>query len=385
MKWTHRDLFRKAAKASYLSLVPILALALAGWARAEVTFTVVSADGFTKTIAVKESPDIEIGYTDTGMRLEFKNMQVVLHCTGGDISTENEGLCLLSAYEPGNAGPVASPPGTPGDPTASSAGVGTVTLSWSAPANDGGSPITGYRIQAQQDGASTYTTVNSDTGSPSTSATISSGLTQGERYRFRVAAINANGTGANSGASGYVTVESAGAGGLTLADACINPPSIVRCNKSIIPENFYQQFGKEIVQPASKVLSMPFIVVESDTGAGFFSLKSFMSSVDAAANYDFRFWISETPNGSLLRATDGGAGTYCETGSSTTRVNWLQGEDRLLVCDIGTENRILYVNAKLYRTESDGSETLYPYGESSSLSRQVTWTLQNSVEVEPQE
>lgn len=383
MKWTHRDLFRKAAKASYLSLLPVLALALAAWAHAEVTFTVVSADGFTKTIAVKESPEIEIGYTDTGMRLEFKNMQVVLHCTGGDISTENEGLCLLSAYEPGNAGPVVSPPGTPGDPTASSAGVGTVTLSWSAPANDGGSPITGYRIQAQRDGSSTYTTVLEDTGSASTSATVSNGLTQGERYRFRVAAINANGTGANSGASGYVTVESAGPGGLTLADACINPPNNVSCNKSIIPENFYQQFGQEITQPASKVLAMPFIAAESDSGRGFFALKSFMSAVDEAATYEFKFWISDTPNGSVLRDTNGGAGTHCETGSTTNRFNWAQGSSGYLVCDIGVENRILYVNAKVYRTEENGSETLYPYGPTSAQSRRVTWSIANTVQTMP--
>lgn len=382
MKWTHRYLFRKAAKASYLSLLPILALALAAWAHAEVTFTVVGADGVSKSIAVSESPEIEVGYTDTGMRLEFKNLQVVLQCVGGDISTES-GLCLLKAYEPGNSGPVATVPGTPGDPTAASAGVGAVALSWSAPASEGGSPITGYRIQAQRDGTSTYNTVESNTGSASTSFTVSSGLTQGERYRFRVAALNANGTGANSGGSGYVTVESAGAGGLTLADACINPPNNVSCDKSVIPENFYQQFGQEITQPASKVLAMPFIVAESTDGRGFFSLKSFMSAVDEAATYDFKFWISATPNGSVLKATDGGAGVYCETGATTNRFYWKQGSDGLLTCDIGVENRILYVNAKVYRTEDDNSETLYPYGPSSAQSKRVTWTISNSVQDQP--
>lgn len=380
MNWTRRTPVMNKTKAWYLSLLPLLALICAGWSYAEVTFTVVSADGSTKSIAVEESPDIEIGYTDTGMRLEFKNMQVVLQCVGGDISTES-GLCLLKAYEPSNYTPVQSAPGAPGNPTASSAGVGAVALSWSAPASNGGSPITGYRIRAQLEGQSSWNTVVSDTGSAATSATVSSGLTQGESYRFRVAAWNANGLGNESGGSGYVTVESSGPGGLTLASACINSPAIVKCDKTVIPENFYSQFGQEVTQPASKVLSMPFIAAESTSGRGFFTLKSFMSAVDAASTYSFEFWISETPNGPLLQATDGGAGTYCRTGQSTTRVNWRQGSDAYLVCDIGTENRILYVNSKMYRIESNGQETLYPYD--SPTSRKVTYTIQGSIQELP--
>ena len=65
-----------------------------------------------------------------------------------------------------------------------------VTLSWSAPASDGGSPITNYDLQARPSGG-TWATVGSPVG---TTAAVT-GLTNGLAYDFRVAAVNAVGTG----------------------------------------------------------------------------------------------------------------------------------------------------------------------------------------------
>jgi beta-glucanase (GH16 family) len=81
------------------------------------------------------------------------------------------------------------------------AGAGKATVSWSAPANTGNLPITGYAVTAH---------AGSVSGTPVwfapsvTSATIS-GLTNNTGYQFTVVAFNADGTSAASAWSNYVT------------------------------------------------------------------------------------------------------------------------------------------------------------------------------------
>ncbi len=98
------------------------------------------------------------------------------------------------ASDPASATPVAVP-GAPTD-LAAVPGDGQAELSWTAPADDGGTPVTGYRIETSTDG-STWTVVVADTGSTATAATVS-GLTNGVPTSFRVSATNAVGTGAPS-------------------------------------------------------------------------------------------------------------------------------------------------------------------------------------------
>ena len=90
---------------------------------------------------------------------------------------------------------------TPGAPTsvAGTAGEGEVALSWSAPASNGGNSITDYIIQYSSNNGVSWTTF-SDGTSTSTSETVT-GLTNGTSYIFRIAAVNAAGTGANSTSS----------------------------------------------------------------------------------------------------------------------------------------------------------------------------------------
>jgi N,N-dimethylformamidase beta subunit-like, C-terminal/Fibronectin type III domain len=99
--------------------------------------------------------------------------------------------------------PVGGAATVPGTPTGVSgtAGNGQVALSWSAPASDGGSAITGYRITPYVSGVAQAPVL---TGSTTTSYTVT-GLTNGTTYTFTVAAINAVGTGPESAASAPVT------------------------------------------------------------------------------------------------------------------------------------------------------------------------------------
>jgi hypothetical protein len=68
---------------------------------------------------------------------------------------------------------------------------GDFLLSWLAPLSDGGSPITEYFIEFKLSSDSAWDHWDSVSDSP----TIANGLTPGESYDWRVAAVNANGQG----------------------------------------------------------------------------------------------------------------------------------------------------------------------------------------------
>lgn len=92
----------------------------------------------------------------------------------------------------------------PGTPTGASAKAGSasVTVTWNKPASDGGSPITGYRVNAKILGKGWKKVGVTDTAETSFTVT---GLKNNKTYKFRVAAKNIGGRGKNSEASSPVT------------------------------------------------------------------------------------------------------------------------------------------------------------------------------------
>jgi hypothetical protein len=97
----------------------------------------------------------------------------------------------------------------PGAPTGVSAVPGNtqISVSWTAPASDGGSAITGYTVSAQADG----TTVTQTLNNPSATSAVIGGLTNGTGYDVTVAAVNAIGTGPAAAASGNPVTPTASA------------------------------------------------------------------------------------------------------------------------------------------------------------------------------
>jgi Fibronectin type III domain/IPT/TIG domain len=133
-------------------------------------------------------------------------------------------VAAVNAIGVGPAGksPAVIPMGAPGQPTGVSAVVSadTATVSWTAPADDGGTPITGYVVTPILAGTAQSPTTFDD---PATTHTIT-GLTPGGQYTFQVAAINAAGTGQASAESNLVTVSTdAQVGG---ADPATNPAAL---------------------------------------------------------------------------------------------------------------------------------------------------------------
>ncbi len=166
------------------------------------------------TVPVDTWAQVEVQYTASatgGARL-FLNGQTQANwgVTGDYTRTSN--LQRVQLWDDGNMTAdfdqvtVAAPPGTatlPGAPTNvnGTAGDASVALTWTAPASDGGSPITGYRITPYI-GTVAQTPVL--TGSSATNFNVT-GLTNGTTYTFTVAAINAVGTGPDSAASPPLT------------------------------------------------------------------------------------------------------------------------------------------------------------------------------------
>ncbi len=77
---------------------------------------------------------------------------------------------------------------------AAAPGNGQATLSWTAPASDGGAAISGYQYQLKA-GTGAYGQWTTIPGGPSARSYIVPGLTNGTQYFFRVRAVNRDGTG----------------------------------------------------------------------------------------------------------------------------------------------------------------------------------------------
>ena len=99
----------------------------------------------------------------------------------------------------------------PGPPTSLSAwadGDTEINLSWGRPSSDGGSRITGYRVEVSEDGSG-WSVLEADTGSSRTSHNHR-GLSSGSTRHYRVSAINSAGTGPHSNTANATTAAHCG-------------------------------------------------------------------------------------------------------------------------------------------------------------------------------
>ena len=174
---------------------PTIGTATAGNGSASVTFTAPASDGGSTITGytVTSSPG---GLTGTGTTSPI----TVTGLTNGDSYTFT--VKATNAVGTGSASaasnsvtPEATLPGAPTIGTAT-AGNGSASVTFTAPATNGGSAITGYTVTSSPGGI---------TATGSTSPIAVTGLTNGTVYTFTVTATNAIGTGSASAASNSVT------------------------------------------------------------------------------------------------------------------------------------------------------------------------------------
>ena len=96
-------------------------------------------------------------------------------------------------------------PGKPGTPEMKDSSKTSVSLTWTAPTNDGGSEVFNYVIEYRAEGAFKWRRATEDTIA-STSYTLK-GLEENTVYEFRVSAENKAGVGPSSDNSMSIKVE----------------------------------------------------------------------------------------------------------------------------------------------------------------------------------
>ena len=161
------------------------------------------------------APSDDGGADITGYRIEvstdgssWSNLEADTRSTGTSyshtgLSASSTHHYRVSAINSAGTGPAsdtdsattdaATKPGEPTGLTATADGQTEIDLSWTAPTDDGGADITGYRIEFSTDGSS-WSDLEANTRSTSTSYSHAS-LTAGSTRHYRVSAINSAGTG----------------------------------------------------------------------------------------------------------------------------------------------------------------------------------------------
>ena len=105
-----------------------------------------------------------------------------------------------------NVNDVNEPPLAPTGLTATAVGHSRIYLSWTAPTDDDGSAITGYRIESSADGSTGWADLVADTGSDATTHSHT-GLMPNTTRHYRVSAINGDGASDPSDTANATTVD----------------------------------------------------------------------------------------------------------------------------------------------------------------------------------
>ncbi|MDD2819528.1 MAG: fibronectin type III domain-containing protein [Candidatus Nanopelagicales bacterium] len=131
-------------------------------------------------------------FTDPVIGTTGATVTGLLNATSYDFRVATTNVVGTSGYSSAVSGTPRTTPGVPTSITATPTS-GQVSLSWTAPSSNGGSPITDYVIELKTASAFTWTTI-ADGLNTSTSLVVT-GLANDTAYNFRIAAANSAGQG----------------------------------------------------------------------------------------------------------------------------------------------------------------------------------------------
>jgi uncharacterized protein (TIGR02145 family) len=186
--------FTTTAVISAVPDAPIIGTVTGGNAQASVAFTAPASDGGSSITGytATSSPG---GFTGTGT----VSPVTVTGLTNGTVYTFAVTATNANGTSPASSASISVTPSTvPGAPTIGTAIAGNTqaTITFTAPASNGGSAITGYTVTSNPGGF---------TATGNASPITVTGLTNGTPYTFTVTATNASGIGPASSASNSVT------------------------------------------------------------------------------------------------------------------------------------------------------------------------------------
>ena len=165
------------------------------------TSGIADSDGLTSvtfTYQWLSSRDTEIdGATSSTYSLQFsqEGKAIKVRVSFTDDAGNAETLTSAATAAVTSSEPEAQVPGAPQNLRAATGNSGELAVSWDAPSSDGGSEITGYRVQWKESSGSWDTPSDvSETTVTGTAHTIT-GLTDGTEYSVQVRAVNSKGAG----------------------------------------------------------------------------------------------------------------------------------------------------------------------------------------------
>ena len=132
------------------------------------------------------------------------NNGVDISSDGGTTWSGTNSASMKIAIKGNPVTPTVTVPGPPTGLTATKNGATQIDLAWTAPTDNGGAAITGYRIEVS-DAGSSWSDHVADTGSTDTTYEHT-GLSAGTTRHYRVSAINSEGAGAASNEDSATTV-----------------------------------------------------------------------------------------------------------------------------------------------------------------------------------
>jgi hypothetical protein len=135
---------------------------------------------FTKANGVTLMWDIDSALSGTVIK-DLTNSGTTTNFNNDGTYTSGAGLVFNYGYDVLPLAPTISSVTASGD---------DITVTWTAPTNDGGTPVTGYRIQRSIDGGATWSTIVADSQTPATLTYTDFNQAFGNTYYYRVAAIN---------------------------------------------------------------------------------------------------------------------------------------------------------------------------------------------------
>jgi|SRR5690242_613028 YVTN family beta-propeller protein len=186
--------------------------------------------------------------------------------------------------------PITSPQ-PPTGLTATSASTSQINLSWITPTNNGGSAIIGYMIERSTDNGSSWSTVQSNTGSTATTYN-DTGLASSTTYTYRVSAVNSVGSSQPSNTASATTnaVTQPPPVGITLNNVQSTSGTVSASNQMTLA-NFNAGTGNNrllvvgISANNNNAISVTFGGVSMTQAAGSFY------------NNDVEFWYLKNPTG----------------------------------------------------------------------------------------
>ena len=215
------------------------------------------------------------------------------------------------------SGTSSTAPQSPTGLTSTAVSSSQINLSWTVPSNNGGSAITGYKIDRSTDGGSTWSVVVSNTASTSTTYS-NTGLTANTTYTYRVSAINSVGTSSPSGTSSSTTLSASGgtSNGITIN----NVKSVwgTTSSNTITLANFAASTGSD------NLLVVGVSANNNNVVSITFGGVPLTKAVSSFYNNDAEFWYLKNPSGTanIVVTTSGSTqaviGAYSFTGVNQT-------------------------------------------------------------------